>query len=117
MKNEFISEINEIDERNIKLMNYLHEYLENNWQICKKRNCFIVKNQNNKIYLSSSYNLNNSNNIRNRLISTFLYHVLNRGWTIKKKGELYILFKKHEGKKEYFSEKFLSTFIKEILSQ
>ncbi len=45
MKSEFISEINEIDERSMKLMNYLHEYLENNWQICKKKNCFVIKNK------------------------------------------------------------------------
>ena len=87
MKNEIISEINEIDEKNIKLMNYLHEYLENNWQICKKKNCFIIQNKNNKMYLSCNSTIN-IGKTKSQLILTFLYHVLNKGWTIKKKENL-----------------------------
>ncbi len=43
----------------------------------------------------------------------FLFNALDDGWSIKKRGESYIFTKNHEGKKEIFDEKYLSTFMKE----
>lgn len=43
---------------------------------------------------------------------TFFYNALEDGWEIKKQGNKYIFTKKHEGKKEVFSEDYLKRFIK-----
>jgi len=53
----------------------------------------------------------NKNSLR---ILSFLYNVLNNKWTVKKslKNE-YVFIKKHEGRKEFFTEKYLHTFLKE----
>lgn len=53
--------------------------------------------------------------IDNKLLkkTLFLYNALEQGWTIKKKGDLFILNKKHEGNTKYFDDKYLSTFMKE----
>ena len=53
--------------------------------------------------------------IDNKLLkkTLFLYNALEQGWTIKKKGDLFILNKKHEGNTRYFDDNYLSTFMKE----
>ena len=43
----------------------------------------------------------------------FIYNALENGWTIKKKNKKYIFSKNHEGKKEIFSEDYLTSFIKD----
>jgi hypothetical protein len=43
----------------------------------------------------------------------FLYNALENGWTIKKKKDLYIFTKNHEGKKEVFLDDYLKGFMKE----
>ena len=43
----------------------------------------------------------------------FINNALENGWSIKKNNESYIFSKKHEGKKEMFSDSYLSTFVKE----
>lgn len=49
-----------------------------------------------------------------RYILYFLYNVLNNGWSIKKSQYTeYVFIKNHEGKKEYFSNKYLHTFLKD----
>jgi hypothetical protein len=42
----------------------------------------------------------------------FLYNALNDGWKIKKKKDLYIFTKNHEGKKEILHDSYLLTFMK-----
>lgn len=42
---------------------------------------------------------------------TFLYNALEDGWEIKKNNNKYIFVKKHEGKKEVFTDNFLRRFI------
>jgi len=42
----------------------------------------------------------------------FIFKSLDDGWNIKKKNKTYVFVKKHEGKREVFSEEFLATFIK-----
>ena len=44
---------------------------------------------------------------------TFLYNALENGWTIKKKNNLYIFKKNHEGKKEVYLDDYLKRFMKE----
>ena len=43
----------------------------------------------------------------------FLYNAINEGWTIKKRSNSYYFTKNHEGKKEIFSDIYLSTFMKD----
>jgi hypothetical protein len=43
---------------------------------------------------------------------SFIYNALQEGWSITKKKEQYIFSKKHEGKKEYLLDSYLSDFIK-----
>jgi len=49
-----------------------------------------------------------------KYILYFLYNVLNNGWSIKKSQyKEYVFIKNHEGKKEYFSNKYLHSFLKD----
>lgn len=43
---------------------------------------------------------------------TFIMNALNDGWCVRKVDGNYIFIKKHENKKEIFSDSFLETFIK-----
>ena len=43
---------------------------------------------------------------------SFIYNALENGWTVKRSADSYIFTKKHEGKKEMFSDDYLSTFVK-----
>ena len=45
----------------------------------------------------------------------FIFNALENGWTIKKKNEKYIFKKKHNNKKEVFSEDYLKQFIEKNL--
>ena len=45
----------------------------------------------------------------------FIHNALESGWSVKKNKESYIFTKKHEGKKEMFSDSYLSTFVKDNL--
>ena len=46
---------------------------------------------------------------------SFIYNALENGWTDKRSADSYIFTKKHEGKKEMFSDDYLSTFVKDNL--
>ena len=46
----------------------------------------------------------------------FIYNALENGWSVKKREDTFIFTKKHEGKKEVFSNEYLLTFMKENLS-
>ena len=41
----------------------------------------------------------------------FIYNALENGWAIKKRDKNYLFRKKHEGKKEVFSDNYLSRFM------
>ena len=43
---------------------------------------------------------------------SFIMNALDEGWSVKKKKEIYIFTKKHEGRKEVFNEKYLENFVK-----
>ena len=45
----------------------------------------------------------------------FLYNALEKGWVIKKKKNLYIFTKNHEGKKEVLLDDYLKRFMFENL--
>ena len=45
----------------------------------------------------------------------FIYNALEKGWTIKKKKNLYVFTKNHEGKKEVLLENYLKKFMMENL--
>ena len=42
---------------------------------------------------------------------TFIFNAIEDGWTVKKRKGKYFFIKKHEGKKDFFSETFLTEFI------
>ena len=42
----------------------------------------------------------------------FIFNALEKGWSIKKKGERFVFSKNHEGKKEVFTDAYLKRFIK-----
>ena len=46
----------------------------------------------------------------------FIYNALENGWSVKKRENTFIFTKKHEGKKEVFSNEYLLTVMKENLS-
>lgn len=46
----------------------------------------------------------------------FIFNAIEDGWYVKKKNKNYIFSKKHEGKKEVFSEDFLKKFIEKNLN-
>jgi len=43
----------------------------------------------------------------------FIYNALEDGWAIKKRKDLYIFTKNHEGKKELFLDSYLQKFVSE----
>jgi hypothetical protein len=46
----------------------------------------------------------------------FLYNAINEGWTVTKQKNKYIFTKRHDGKKEVFTETFLDNFIQTNLT-
>ena len=99
----------------ISMMNYLNDYLENEWKIKKKQNCYIISNHCSKIYTLDSLLVNGTaiSDSKQKYILAFIYNGLNNGWTIKKQNSKYIFSKNHEGKKEIFSDSYINTFLKE----
>lgn len=78
---------------------------------CSDNKCITNKTDNNT-YSSDNNRYEDNNDMR--YILYFLYNVLNNGWSIKKSQYTeYVFIKNHEGKKEYFSNKYLHTFLKE----
>jgi hypothetical protein len=59
----------------------------------------------------NNIDLNINSNKLHKMI--FVFNALENGWTIKKKNKNYIFSKNHEGKKEIFSEDYLTLFIKD----
>ncbi len=78
---------------------------------CSGNKCIANKTGNNTIG-SDNNHYEDTNDMR--YILYFLYNVLNNGWSIKKSQYTeYVFIKNHEGKKEYFSNKYLHTFLKD----
>jgi hypothetical protein len=61
--------------------------------------------------------INHNKNIKINYLTlqkmSFLFNALEDGWEIKKEDNRYIFIKKHEGKKEVFSENYLRLFIEQ----
>lgn len=129
-------DVDDLNPTVISVMDYLHSYLENGWNIKKNKRCYIIKKKDSKIVISDTIQISNllpkcnndgncdsnsdsttdiSNKKNIKYILCFLYNVLNSGWTIKKphNNDEYVFIKNHEGKKEIFSKKYLHTFLKE----
>ena len=120
-------DVGKLNSKMLNMMDYLQSYLDNDWTIKKRNSCYILTKNNDKMLISDSIHISNSpcivsdndvtddgENKNSLYILSFLYNVLNNKWTIKKslKNE-YIFIKKHEGRKEFFTEKYLHTFLKE----
>jgi hypothetical protein len=63
--------------------------------------------------MECEFDLRGQLNIANKKLSKmlFLFNALENGWAIKKRENNYLFRKKHEGKKEIFSDKYLSRFL------
>lgn len=48
-------------------------------------------------------------------IHRFVMNALEKGWSVKKRGDKFILSKKHEGKKEVFKDDYLEKIMGEML--
>ena len=120
-------DVSKLNSSLLNRMDYLQSYLDNDWTIKKRNSCYILTKNNDKMLISDSIHISNSpcivsdnevcddsQNKKSLHILGFLYNVLNNKWTIKKslKNE-YIFIRKHEGRKEFFTEKYLHTFLKE----
>lgn len=46
----------------------------------------------------------------------FINNAIEQGWTIKKNNDAYIFTKKHEGKKEIYSDDYLKRFLCENMN-
>jgi hypothetical protein len=104
-----------INPKTVNMMNYLNDYLENEWKIKKKQNCYILSNHSSKIYTLDNLQVNGTSisDSKQKYILAFIYNGLNNGWTIKKQNSKYIFSKNHEGKKEIFSDSYINTFLKD----
>jgi len=49
-------------------------------------------------------------------IMVFLFNSINEGWKIHKEGSTFVFSKKHLGKKEFFEESYLSSFVESNLN-
>ena len=119
--------IDEVDIKNMsidefKRIKYLHTYLDEGWKIYKKNKSIIIKKNSNRILLSENVECHDKtfNSIINDnkpllCIYVFLNNVLNSGWKIEKNNNNYIFLKNHGGEKKYFSDKYITTFMKEHL--
>lgn len=60
-----------------------------------------------------SYSIPNNNQLDKKTFTkmNFLYNAINEGWTVTKQKNKYVFTKRHDGKKEVFSESFLDTFV------
>ena len=65
--------------------------------------------------METDFNIQSQINIENKKLQKmiFLFNALENGWAIKKSENNYLFRKKHEGKKEIFSDKYLSRFLGE----
>jgi hypothetical protein len=110
-------DINKLNPSVFTTMNYLHDYLDEDWKIKKKNNSYILKKNDCKIIICEGMYIKNNyiddDNESLKYILCFLYNVLNNGWTIKKSTDNYSFIKNHEGKKEFFSNNYINTFLKE----
>ena len=46
---------------------------------------------------------------------SFIYNAIQTGWAVKRENDKYIFSKKHEGKKDVYSENYLKSFVKNNL--
>jgi len=46
----------------------------------------------------------------------FLYNAIHEGWTVTKQKNKYVFTKRHDGRKEVFSENFLDVFVQTNLT-
>lgn len=111
----------QIDTLTLLKMKMLYNYLEMNYIIKKKDDKYIVKNNNGQRQIFTDSYLkrhvkNDDKIIENHTdihLLTFLYNSLDDGWTIIKNKKGYTFIKKHEGKKEIFSDSYLKRFLEE----
>ena len=65
-----------------------------------------------------SYSLPNNIQIDKKTFTkmNFLYNAIHEGWTVTKQKNKYVFTKRHDGRKEVFSENFLDAFVQTNLT-
>ena len=65
-----------------------------------------------------SYSLPNNIQIDKKTFTkmNFLYNAIHEGWTVTKQKNKYVFTKRHDGRKEVFSENFLDVFVQTNLT-
>lgn len=108
-------DITNLNPKIFNMMKYLTYYLDHEWKIKKRNNCYILSKNNKKIYTLDIISTIEEDSLKqsNLYILGFLYNVLNNGWTIKKNDTEYIFIKNHQGKKEVFTDNYINTFLKD----
>ena len=117
---------------NFEITNYIlqmycfNNLLNDKWKIYKKNEIYVLKKNKEKIIVPKMTNnaakkvyneQNTKENIEDlKYILKFLFNALENNWIIEKNNSNYIFSKKHEGKKEYFSDDYIATFIKQNFS-
>ena len=135
------SDDNRLSDELLYMMMYFQDYLDNDWSLKKRKSCYILFKNNRKIIVPDSIyltNLDKTNTFINNIpkikknnsvyfdddkscndenyLLYFMFNTLKNGWTVKKSSKIdekYAFIKRHEGKKEYFSNNYIHTFLKE----
>jgi hypothetical protein len=66
-----------------------------------------------KINISTPSSINMSIKTYKKML--FIMNAIEEGWKVYRENDSYIFTKKHEGKKEVFSENYLETFVTDML--
>ena len=53
--------------------------------------------------------MNIPNNNMKKLL--FIYNALENGWSVKKKGDFYVFFRKHNNNRKYFTSSYIYDFV------
>lgn len=117
-------------------MKYIKNTLDKNFEIKKRGDIIFMKNKNEKEIISEE-NLKRSilekleikkmnkvlelesinKDLRHEiLLMLFLVNTLENGWSIRKKEESYIFSKRHENRKEVYSDDYLVSFLRKNFS-
>ena len=104
-----------------KKMIFIYNAIENGWSVKKNSDSFIFtkKDEGKKEIFSNDYLLrfmNENFSVSDSKKIIFIYNAIENGWSVKKNNDSFIFTKKHEGKKEIFSNDYLLRFMKENFS-
>ncbi len=98
---------------------YLNGYLCDNWTVEKREKKYILKKDSIKFIINDNFNSNEIGidiDNKTKFIYYFLYKSLINKWNIKKRKNNYVFLKKHQRKNVYFTDDYITTFMKEQIN-